>query len=284
MLFGDHFLGEYLSIDEVSLSKGELYTFITAKGGPKDKTLVASVKGTLSGDIVTVLSKLPLPERKKVKEITLDMANNMTSAAREAFPEAQLVIDRFHVIKLAQEALQHLRVKYRWAELDKENEAILEAKKEGKRYKAVMLSNGDTAKQLLARSRYVIARRPEQWTESQRQRAELLFKLYPDIEKAYKHSLTLRNFYEYRDKKQAQESLQKWIKATFDDKLETFYTTAKTLKAHFDNILNFFNHRHTNANAESFNARIKLFRANLRGVTDTAFFLFRLHKFFARSP
>ena len=282
MLFGDN-IGEYLSIDEVSLSKGELYTFVTAKGcsSNQKKALIASVKGTRSGDIVSVLLKLPLEQRKKVKEVTLDMANNMASAVRQAFPEAKLVIDRFHVVKLAQEALQHLRVKYRWQELDAENEAILKAKKEGIKYKPVILSNGDTAKQLLARSRYILARRPDQWSESQRQRAELLFESYPEIETAYKHSLSLRNIYEHRDKREAQESFKKWIETTFDDKLETFYTTARTVKAHFENILNFFNHRHTNANAESFNARIKLFRANLRGVVDPTFFLFRLQKLFA---
>ncbi|MBC7587817.1 MAG: transposase, partial [Chitinophagaceae bacterium] len=37
----------------------------------------------------------------------------------------------------------------------------------------------------------------------------------------------------------------------------------------------------TNANAESFNSKIKLFRANQRGVVDTKFFLFRLQKLFA---
>ena len=40
--------------------------------------------------------------------------------------------------------------------------------------------------------------------------------------------------------------------------------------------MNFFNNRITNANAESFNSKIKNFRANLRGVTDIKFFLFRL--------
>jgi transposase len=77
------------------------------------------------------------------------------------------------------------------------------------------------------------------------------------------------------------ERFEKWIENTMEQKLETFYTTANTVKANFDNILNFFNNRNTNANAESFNAKIKLFRANLRGVTNTSFFLFRLHKLFA---
>jgi len=48
-----------------------------------------------------------------------------------------------------------------------------------------------------------------------------------------------------------------------------------------ENILNFFDNRSTNANAESFNSKIKLFRANLRGVTDVKFFLFRLVKLFS---
>ena len=43
----------------------------------------------------------------------------------------------------------------------------------------------------------------------------------------------------------------------------------------FETILNFFDNRNTNANAESFNSKIKLFRANQRGVRDTSFFLYQ---------
>jgi transposase len=281
MLFPNN-IGEYLSIDEVSLSKGELYTFITNKTGKsKQGTMVASIKGTRSEDIINVLEKLPLQVRRQVGEITLDMAKNMESAVRTVFPEATLVTDRFHVVKLAMESLQHLRIKERWIELDKENKAIEEAKQKGTRYQSIPLSNGDTPKQLLARSRYIIAKKPNDWTQNQKQRATLLFKLYPHLEIAYNHTLEFRSIYENRDKLMAQERFNKWIEDTFEQKLETFYTTANTVKANFKNILNFFNNRNTNANAESFNAKIKLFRANLRGVTDTCFFLFRLHKLFA---
>lgn len=281
MLFPKN-LGVYLSIDELSLSKGELYTFVTNKSGHgKQGTLVASIKGTRSQDIIKVLEKLPLQVRKQVKEITLDMAKNMESSVTMAFPEATLVTDRFHVVKLAMESLQHLRIKLRWIELDKENKAIEEAKKQGLKYKPIQLSNGDTPKQLLARSRYIIAKKPNDWTENQKQRAALLFKLYPHLETAYKHTLEFRSIYENTDKLMAKERFRKWIEKTFEQKLKTFYTTANTIKSNFENILNFFNNRNTNANAESFNAKIKLFRANLRGVTDTTFFLFRLHKLFA---
>ncbi|WP_367998021.1 transposase, partial [Butyricimonas virosa] len=46
-------------------------------------------------------------------------------------------------------------------------------------------------------------------------------------------------------------------------------------------ILNFFNNRSTNASAESFNAKLKAFRAQFRGVLDIKFFLFRVAKIFA---
>jgi transposase len=281
MLFPEN-TGQYLSIDEVSLSKGELYTFVTNKTGRGKKgSLVASIKGTLSKDIVAVLERLPLEKRQAVKEVTLDMANNMESAARQSFPGSSLVTDRFHVVKLALDALQHIRVKYRWEELDKENNAIEKDKKLGKKYRPVKLENGDTPKQLLARCRYIIAKKPNQWTKSQQQRASILFSRYPVLKIAYQHVLEFRSIYEFKSKTLAEEKFMEWINKTNELKIKEFNTVASTVKNNFRNILNFFTNRNTNANAESFNSKIKLFRANLRGVTDTTFFLFRIQNLFA---
>ena len=275
-------MGEYLSIDEVSLSKGELYTFVTNKNGRGRKgTLIASIKGTLSKDIIAVLEKLPLSSREQVKEVTLDMAKNMEAAVRTVFPNSSLVTDRFHVVRLAMEALQHIRVKQRWNELDKENTAIEEAKKNKVKYEPVILENEDTPKQLLARCRYILAKKPSDWTESQKQRSSILFREYPHLEKAYEHTLEFRNIYEQTSKSIAHEMFVRWIKKTHTIEMKEFYTVANTVNNNIDNILNFFDNRNTNANAESFNSKIKLFRANQRGVVDTKFFLFRLHKLFA---
>ena len=266
----------------MSLSKGELYIFVTNKSGRgKKKTLVASVKGTKSQDIVDVLNLIPLKTRKIVEEITLDMANNMQSASRLCFPESILVTDRFHVVRLIMEALQHLRIKYRWEEIEKENQAIKAAKDQGLKYKPIILKNGDTAKQLLARSRYIIAKKPNQWTENQKLRAELLFENYPILEKAYKHVLEFRNIYEKKCKLQAREKINQWIEDTKKLEINVFNTAVNSLKYHLETILNFFNNRNTNASAESFNSKIKLFRANQRGVVDVKFFMFRLEKLFA---
>jgi len=281
MLFPEN-IGEDLSIDEVSLSQGDLFTFITnKKGRAKKGTLVASIKGTLTSDIIQVIEKLPLSSRESVKEVTLDMAKNMESAVKTGFPCADLVTDRFHVVKLVIDALQHVRIKHRWEELDKENKAIEKAKKQGVKYKQAVFENEDSPKQLLARCRYILAKKPTGWTPNQKQRAGILFREYPMIETAYKHTLEFRNIYENKTLITAKETLENWIQKSFKQEIKEFYTAANSIQNNMGNILNFFNNRNTNANAESFNSKIKLFRANLRGVTDPTFFLFRLHKLFA---
>ena len=235
----------------------------------------------MSKDIVAVLNQIPIELRRTVKEVTLDMANNMETSARQSFPNAKLVTDRFHVVRLALEALQHLRVKFRWEELDRENAAIEKSKKQGKRYRPIELENGDTPKQLLARCRYIIAKKPNEWTMSQRQRASMLFGRYPVLKTAYNHVMEFRNIYEHKHRNEAEKHMINWINKTNELNIKEFNTVGNTLKSNFQNILNFFINRNTNANAESFNSKIKLFRANLRGVVDTKFFLFRIEKLFA---
>jgi len=186
-----------LSIDEVALSQGELYTFVTNKKGRSKKgTLLASIKGTKSNDIISVLEKLPLSQRIQVKEVTLDMAKNMETSIKKSFPKANIVTDRFHVIKLVIDALQHIRIKYRWKEIAEENRLIGLLRKEGLQYCPITLSNGDSYKQLLARSRHLLAKDSKKWTENQQQRAELLFREFPELKSMYHHVMNFRNIYE----------------------------------------------------------------------------------------
>lgn len=63
-------------------------------------------------------------------------------------------------------------------------------------------------------------------------------------------------------------------------KIDKYNTVVNSIEYDLDNILNFFDKRSTNANTASFNSKIKGFRANLRGVNDVNFFLFRLEKLF----
>ena len=129
-------IGSHLSIDEVALTQGELYTVITNKAAKGKKgSLVAIVATTQSDRVIEVLRKIPSKDRYLVEEITLDMASTMKKIARKAFPKATQVTDRFHVQKLAYDALQEIRIQYRWEAIEQENNEIALAKEIGKTFK-----------------------------------------------------------------------------------------------------------------------------------------------------
>lgn len=275
-------LGPHLSIDEVELTQGDYYTFLTNKaaGGGKG-AVVACINGTTTKKLIHVLSMLPQAKREQVQEVTMDMAPSMEAAVSEVFTNAKRVTDRFHVAKLAIDAIQRVRIDLRWMELDKENAAIAQARKERKPYKSQELANYETPKQLLARLRTTLMKTTETHNVSQTLRRSIAFQRYPQLERAYNHGMRLRNIFEERDRQTAAQKLGEWISETFDCSHEAFYSVARTIEAHRENILNYFNRRATNASAESFNAKLKLFRANQRGVQDLNFFLFRIEKLFA---
>ena len=282
LLFEEN-ITEHLSIDEVCLSRGELYTVVTSKSAKGKKgSIVAIIRGTQSDIVIDHLLKIESELRLCVKEITLDMAGSMRLISQTCFPKAVQVIDRFHVQQLATEALQEIRVKHRWQAIDAENEAIIQCKKEGQEYVGTMFENGDTAKQLLARSRYLLYKSQNNWTDSQRLRATILFENYPDIKKAYYLTDGLRKIYNQQlNIGVARLKLAHWFKDIEQAGMKSFNTLQKTVEIHYNSILNYFQNRSTNASAESFNAKIKKFRTQFRGVSDKAFFLFRLTKIFA---
>lgn len=272
-----------LSIDEVSLSKGELYTFVTNKNTKvrNKKSVVAIINGTDAKTIHNVLEKLPLERRNQVTEVSMDMARNMALAVDNSFPACKKVIDHFHVIKLIIEVAQHMRIKLRWKAIEHENTAVKQAKERREKYSPEVLLNGDTIKELLARSRHLLYKFEEDWTVTQAKRAAILFETYPQLKIVYKLTLSFRKIYKNKCKVQALRQFNEWKGKVIPLKIDEFNAAVNSIEYHLENILNFFDNRSTNANAESFNSKIKGFRANLRGVTDVKFFLFRLEKLFA---
>lgn len=210
------------------------------------------------------------------------MAGSMNNISRYCFPNASLVTDRFHVQKLATEAVQEIRIKHRWEAIDAENDAIEVARKNKKSYNPVVLSNGDTVKQLLARSRYILYKNERKWTKNQKERSIILFELYPDIKLAYELTQKLSWIFENtKDKIYGYTRLAQWHEKVNQAGFKSFNTISRTITNHYQTILNYFDNRSTNASAESFNAKIKAFRAQFRGVRNVEFFLFRLCQIYA---
>ena len=275
--------GPKMSIDETSLSDGELYTVVTNKDKHGQKgALAAIIAGTKAEVVRAALDNVPEEARDKVQEITMDLSPSMRNIAVYEFRNAKRVIDRFHIQKLACDAIQEMRIKHRWEALDAEHDRKLWIKETGEDLPAEVFANGDTRPQLLARSRYLLFKSAEKWTQSQHARAKILFEQYPDLKEAYWLADGLRKVFSNTPRRSlAATKLAKWFAAVEASGFKSFKVIAQTFCDNEREILNFFDNRSTNASAESFNCKIKNFRAQLRGVSDVKYFLFRLQNIYA---
>ena len=110
-------------------------------------------------------------------------------------------------------------------------------------------------------------------------RLTLSFQISEEPKKAYELTMKLTDIHNIRGIKDAARlKLVKWSNEVEELGVDNFYIVINTFENHYQTILNFFVNRATNAKAESFNAKVKAFRAQFRGVTDIPFFLYRLMK------
>lgn len=301
-----HNIGPRVSIDETSLSNGELYTIVANKDGhARQGTLIALVKGTKAEDVIAALERMDATIRDKVTEITMDFSDTMEVIATTCFPKAEIIVDRFHAQKLAYDAMQEIRMEEKRAAAKEEaklkkafkkrKEQQMKRRKKDKKdkrgrkpsrkneaYVPFRYANGDTRVELPTRSRYLLMVSADKWTESQKQRAAILFENHPRIRQAYSlaHSLRMRYSKRHDDPILGYESIRLWIKEARDSAIEAFATVADTMEDKFSNVIKYFNDRATNAFAESLNSKIKDFRARLKGVSDIKFFLYRVSLIF----
>lgn len=279
-----------MSLDETCLSNGDVYTILTNKAAHGGKgALAAMVRGVATDAVCSILKKIPLRKRLEVKTVTTDLSSAMMLTVRTAFPSASLVNDRFHVQQLFSEAVDQLRIRYRWEVLDAENKAIKEHRARRKaartreererigQWEPQRMANGETLPQVMARSRHIILKHKSRWNRQQADRAKILFEKFPDLEKAYDLFLNLVDiFNEKAEPAAARLNLARWyneVEAMGDNE---FNKILETFENHNTTIINYFVDRLTNASAESFNAKIKAFRTQFRGVGDIKFFMFRL--------
>ena len=228
-------LGPHLSIDESCLHD-DLFTIVTNKEGHgRSGTIVAMVRGTKAEDVIKVLMQIPEEERKKVKEVTMDLSESMRSIIEAAFPDATITLDCFHIMKRCLEAVEELRLRYK-------REAQAEINRE----------------------------------------MRLPFQMYPKLKELYDIVNKLRSI--FRSKKltrdDAKAKLHKWYQAVADCTIREIKSARDAIKSREENVLNYFIERSTNASAESFNSKLKAFRAQLRGIRGLPFFIFRICKVF----
>ncbi len=276
-------MGENVSIDDKNID-GVGYTILANKETGKIILMMAATKARL---VMEALDRIPVGLRMKVKTISKDLAESYDWVARTMFMNATKIADKFHIVKLALEALQAVRIRYRQIVLTTERERKESWKKAGKKVKdlppAKRYENDETLKEILARSRYLLFRFAGEWNEFQLERAKILFREFPEIKQVYDLICSFRNFYKCTvgNKKRAQESLEGWFVKAKELKIEEVENFVDTVKNNQAQILNYFEEGQTNAFAESLNAKIQRFIRTNYGVRDTDFFHFRMMKYFS---
>ena len=279
--------GEDLTIDDKNIGR-ESYTIITNRKSGKIVLMAKTIKTKI---LIQILSAVPVNILFGVKTVSKDLAENYDWLVRTVFMNATRIADKFHVLTLAFEALQAIRIRYRQAILTKEREFRRLAKarqKEGNETKIESLpqkkyENGDTEKELLARSRYLLFRMAEDWSESQVERAKILFREFPEIKVAYEVICNFRNFYKGKigDLKTGKLNLCDWYDRVKQADVDEISNFASMVDRHEGEILNYFEQGYTNANAESLNSRIQSFIQINSGTRDRNFFHFRLKNYFS---
>lgn len=305
--------GREQGIDETSL-QGEPYTIVHNKDAHGRKgAIIAVVKGTNPADVLKVLMQLPEDKRKTVETITMDLSDCMRAIAREAFPNATAIRDCFHVVKRGGEGCEEIRLRLKREAVKEQNKQKAEfrkmlerlsaqrkayrermRKKHGKnwkksrrgkkpkrlntRFEPSRLENGETPVEALTRCRKQLSMSREKWSATQEKRAKILFGRYPKLEDAYNLINSLRAI--FRNKKLTKEAakarLGEWYGKVAASTLREIKSVRDTIKFYEDEILNYFVGRKTNASAESLNSKIKCFRAQVKGVKDIPFFMYRL--------
>ena len=247
-------LGTDMSLDETCLSNGDVYTILTNKAAHGGKgALAAMIRGVATDVVSAVLKKMPLGRRLKVNTVTPDLSSAMMLTVRKTFPRASLINDRFHVQQLVSEAVDQLRIRHRWEVLEAENKAIREhralrksarTKEERElvgQWEPERMDNGETMPQIMARSRHIVLKHKSKWNEQQRQRAEILFAKFPDLETAYNLSLKLVDiFNRHSTPAVARLNLARWYNKVeefgdnqFSKVLETFENNSLTIINYF---------------------------------------------------
>lgn len=262
-------IGPYMSLDETCLSNGEVWTFLTNKDGHGGKgTLAAALPGTRSDEIISILiNAMSKSVRRRVKEVTCDLSPSMMLIAGEVFYNAYVVNDRFHVQRVYNDAVDEIRIDIRRQLIAEENNC-------DRTQSPATYSNGETMRQILARSKHTLMISREKWTDMQRDRATILFRHYPILKKAYLLAMQMRHIFNLKiSPAKAMAKFNEWYGEVLELGNNNFRSVIKTFKNHAPTILNYFRRRATNASAEAFNSKVKIFRAQMRGVRDRNFFI-----------
>ncbi len=268
--------GSHMTIDEKQIGK-KMYTIMTNAGTGKIALLAQSMKPEeLKQAVENYLSQ----KTAEVKSVSCDMSPSYKKFCKEVFPNTQLVIDKFHVIKHLMDALQQVRKQLKTQCLTHDKTLA----------KQIAIDNPGQERvwtdiELLERSRYILYKMQADWEEDEQEIMNYLFTSYPVLQRAYELTQKLRLWYNSRNIGKhiniLERELYNWCDEVNQSKIAALRGVKKMIEKHQDDIINYFKQGQTNAKAENMNGKIQRFLANNFGIKDRDFFLYRVAGYFS---
>ena len=271
-------LGDDMAVDEKQVDK-EMFTILSNRKTGKIALMAETLKVK---ELLSLTDKFRDEKRWAVKTITCDLSPSYHWFIRQAFMCATIIADKFHLIKHALDYLNDHRIRLKQTYL---NEWRTNCEKEGRKVPHLKLQNGETTLELLSRSRYLLFKREQDWTSTQKRRAPLLFKTYPTLQEDYLLVIAFRDWYDKsnigKENAVLMKQLLEWYKkvdANASDEIKNF---KEMIEDHQAKIIPYFKEGKTNAQAENLNKRIQSFIQSNYGVRDKDFFLWRCKLYFS---
>lgn len=244
-----------IAIDEICIGKGHRYVTLVMD---LDSGAIVFVGDGKSAESLAPFWKRLGRRRHRIEAVAMDMSSAYISAVSGNLPKADIVFDRFHVVKLMNEKLTSLR-------------------------RQLFREATDDEKSVLKGSRWLLLKNPENLSEQRDEQAHLAaaLEINEPLATGYYLKEELRLFWENTFRWPAQLFLRSWCKRAIATELGPLKTMAKTLTRLEEGLLNYFKHRISSGPMEGTNNKIKTVQRQSYGIRDREYFdltLYSLHQ------
>ena len=242
---------QMIAIDEISIRKGHRYLTVVLDMISGAIIFVGDGKGA---DALAPFWKKVKRAKAQIEAVAMDMSPAYISAVSVHLPQAAIVFDHFHVIKLFNDKLSELR-----RDLYHEAKDLLQ-------------------KKVLKGSRWLLLKNPENLDTSKGERERLAdaLQLNQPLSCAYYLKEDLRQIWLQPNKDKAQLVLADWIKRAETTGIKMLKKFAKTLAAFQSGILSYYDYRISSASLEGTNNKIKTMKRMAYGFRDIEFFKLKI--------
>jgi transposase len=260
-----------MSIDDKAIGH-ESYTILSNTQTGKIAMMLESIKGKELEEALFLFDN----HLSKIRSISMDMSPTYFKLCYDQMPYAQIVIDKFHVIKYVYEALLEVRTNIKKELAEGLSKGKLKTENDKEIFREL---------ELLNRCRNRLTQSPDKWSDATKELMEQVFNKYPKLKLAYILSQKFKDWYNitnyFDDRTQIKTKLGHWYAEVKEHEMKEFYSVAKMIRKHENEIINYFSTGHTNANAERLNGKIQRFVSANYGTRDKDFSLYRIAGYFS---